>query len=613
MIEVGQILDKYELLEKVGQGGMAVVYRGLDRSLKRPVAIKVLHRHLAEHQEARDRFEREAHAVAKLHHENILEIFDFSGSDADESYIVTEFIDGQTLKDFISEHEIKFPEVGAMVALQVCRALGHAHGLGILHRDVKPENIMIRSDGVVKLMDFGIAQMVDLQRMTVTGQLLGSPAYMSPEHVEGRPLDFRTDVFSVGILLYQLVIGRLPFRGRNPHEILKRIAECEYDDPRMSNPRVGRELGGIIDRALARDPDDRFPDISEMLAALERYCEGSGLSEYTKELARFFEAPGSYEMALRERLLDTLSRRGRESLEDNRVAALELFNRVLTIDPDNEDVLREINRASKRQRNLRVAALLGGVVLLGGIAVGAKMMLFGDSDGKAEPSAAVIEPDAGAAMAPPDPIDAAVEVAQADPIDAASPAVDDTPDAAVKIARNPRINKRPIKRPGNGKKPKKLPPDAGAAKTEPAKRTITLVVSPRNSEYKVPGRTWTKIAGRRVTVEIPEGISGLQVRNTICCQTTGVPIPVRGAIGTRRVNLRFLPGAVTPTCSKPDIGVRVNKRSGRVGKPTTIPIRSLGREQVTVEFFHRKDPTKYFRSRTVRVRYKQDVSVSCPP
>src|SRR4029078_5477328 len=121
-----------------------------------------------------------------------------------ESYIVTEFIDGQTLKQFITDRPIAYPEVGAMVMLQVARALAHAHAGSILHRDVKPENIMIRSDGVVKLMDFGISHMVDLERLTVTGQLLGSPAYMAPEHVEGRPLDFRPHVFAVCTVLYPL-------------------------------------------------------------------------------------------------------------------------------------------------------------------------------------------------------------------------------------------------------------------------------------------------------------------------------------------------------------------------------------------------------------------------
>src|SRR5690348_6096653 len=305
---------------------MAVVYRGTDRSLKRTVAIKILHRHLADDQEARDRFEREAQAVAKLRHENILEIFDYSSKAEAESYIVTEFIDGETLKQFITARPIVYPEVGAMVILQVARALAHAHGAGILHWDLKPENVMIRSDGVVKLMDFGISHMVDLERLTVTGQLLGSPAYMAPEHVEGRPLDFRTDVFALGIVLYQLTTGKLPFEGKNPHEVLKRIAECKFLDPRQANPRIGNRLGRIILKAMAAMPDDRYPAIGEMVMALEAYLEESGLAhdKIPAELARYFSAPASYEQALKARLVDTLTRTGQEKLSgDNRAAALD--------------------------------------------------------------------------------------------------------------------------------------------------------------------------------------------------------------------------------------------------------------------------------------------------
>src|SRR5437868_9583434 len=279
---------------------MAVVYRGIDRSLKRVVAVKVLHKHLADYQEARDRFEREAQAVAKLRHENILEIFDYAAKPESEAYIVTEFIDGQTLKQVITDRPIAFPEIGAMIMLQVGRALAHAHAHGILHRDVKPENIMIRSDGVVKLMDFGISPMVDLERLTVTGQLLGSPAYMAPEHVEGRPIDYRTDVFAAGIVLYQLTVGRLPFEGKNPHEVLKRIAECKFVDPRQANPAVGNRLGKIMLRAMALQPSDRFPNIGEMVIALDAYLEESGTAadKLTSELARYFKAPVPYEQAL---------------------------------------------------------------------------------------------------------------------------------------------------------------------------------------------------------------------------------------------------------------------------------------------------------------------------
>jgi len=214
VVESNRTLQRYTLLEEVGQGGMAVVYRATDTTLNREVAVKVLHPHLASQLESRARLQREAHAVAKLRHENILEIFDYSGPDSASSYIVTEFIDGQTLKEFVAAHPLAYPEVAALIAVEIGGALAHAHAAGIIHRDVKPENVMIRKDGVLKLMDFGIAQVVDLQRMTVTGQLLGSPAYMAPELIEGKPLDFRTDVFAVGVMLYQLATGSLPFAGR---------------------------------------------------------------------------------------------------------------------------------------------------------------------------------------------------------------------------------------------------------------------------------------------------------------------------------------------------------------------------------------------------------------
>ncbi len=369
VIQVGQVLDKYELLERVGQGGMAVVYRGVDRSLKRVVAIKVLHKHLSDYQEARDRFEREAQAVAKLRHENILEIFDYAARPDSEAYIVTEFIDGQTLKQVITDRPIAFPEIGAMLLLQVSRALAHAHAGGILHRDVKPENIMIRSDGVVKLMDFGISHMVDLERLTVTGQLLGSPAYMAPEHVEGRPIDYRTDVFAAGIVLYQLCVGRLPFEGKNPHEVLKRIAECKFIDPRTANSRIGNRLGRIILRAMAASPDDRFPAIGEMVVALENYLEESGIAtdKIAAELARYFSAPAAYEQALEARLIDHLTRRGQNLLDsDDRAAALDVFDRVLTIDSDNEKVIAILDGINRRWRlkaiglGILAASVIGG-------------------------------------------------------------------------------------------------------------------------------------------------------------------------------------------------------------------------------------------------------------
>jgi serine/threonine-protein kinase len=535
-LAVGQILDKYEILEEVGQGGMAVVYRGMDRSLRRHVAVKVLHRHLAQHPEARERFAREARAVAKLRHENILEIFDFAGEDAQASYIVAEFIDGPTLTELIADHPPRYPEIGAMITAQVCRALAHAHSFGILHRDVKPENIMIRADGVVKLTDFGIAQMLDMQRMTVTGQLLGSPAYMSPEHLEGKPLDFRTDIFAVGVVLYQLVVGELPFRGRNPHELLKRIAEGVYRDPRQANPLVGNELGRIIDRALARAKEDRYPDVTEMLVALERYLETSGIKDCREELARYFDAPVSYELALRARVLDALSRRGRELLAVDQVAALDLFNRALTIDPENRDILDQVEQLSRRRRSARLAALFGAVLVLVAVAYGVKLLWLSDGPGSAAgnptpPAAGTGTPDPtlGAPSIPPPTGEAS----------AGEPAAATQADAAP--ARQP--GDAPPAHPGAGPdertaqesatgRPRPLPaPElhvpvaVDAAVAQPSTRRFILNVSPLKSEYRVDDGAWHPIPRGRASFEVGPGAHVVEVRNTACCESDQQTIP----------------------------------------------------------------------------------------
>src|SRR5262245_37936761 len=350
-MEQAKIPERYRLLEEVGQGGMAIVYRAQDETLKREVAIKVLHQHLAAESESKARLEREAQAVAKLRHENILEIFDYSGTDSERSYIVTEFIDGVTLKQFLETRKLAHPEVAALIAVEIGGALAHAHALGIIHRDVKPENVMIRKDGLLKLMDFGIAQVVDLQRMTVTGQLLGSPAYMAPELVEGKPLDFRTDVFSIGIMLYQLATGSLPFSGKNPHEVLRRITEGKFPDPRSLNRRVSDALARIIARALARRPDDRYPDVGQLVEELRELLADAGLTDGRGELRAYFADPVAFEAALPARLAAALTTAAEKQLVAGKGAkAIELWNRVLGFDPQNAAVLAALRRLEGRNR-----------------------------------------------------------------------------------------------------------------------------------------------------------------------------------------------------------------------------------------------------------------------
>ena len=215
---------------------------------------------------------------------------------------------------------------------------------------------MIRKDGLIKLMDFGIAQVLDFQRMTVTGQLLGSPAYMAPEIIEGKPLDFRTDVFSVGIMLYLLATGELPFAGKNPHEVLLRISEGRFADPRTVAHPVDQRAARIITRALARRPDDRYPGVAPMEDDLMAYLADAGLTDVRAELRGFFADPACYEKALPARMAAALSASAGKHLRERRVArAMELWNRVLAFDPQNAEVTAALDRLQGRRRLLRAS------------------------------------------------------------------------------------------------------------------------------------------------------------------------------------------------------------------------------------------------------------------
>jgi serine/threonine-protein kinase len=546
LIQVGQVLDKYELLERVGQGGMAVVYRGIDRSLKRTVAVKILHKHLSDYQEARDRFEREAQAVAKLRHENILEIFDYSAKEGEESYIVTEFIDGQTLKQFITERPIAFPEIGGMIILQVCRALAHAHAGAILHRDVKPENIMIRSDGIVKLMDFGISHMVDLERLTVTGQLLGSPAYMAPEHVEGRPLDFRTDVFAAGIVLYQLTVGKLPFEGKNPHEVLKRIAECRFVDPRQANPRIGNRLGRIILRAMAAQPKDRYPAIGEMVLALEKYLEESGLSKdkVASELARYFQAPVAYETALKERLVDHLTRRGQKLLdEDDRAGALDAFDRVLTIDAKNVKVLAILDGINRRTKlkHIGIAVLAAGVIGGSAFAMHEKWKAVPEEPPQAGDIADQTGAKTNVAHDDQPPLVPEVETPQ----DAGPAVVAAKPDADTHVVV--------------------AQIDAGFA-LGPV--TVEVKVFPAiGSQYRVDKGPWQPVTGDRVKIDVLGEPREVEFQNPSC---EGTSQKITRDSKDVLVSMQWRPASLKPTCDVASASVKIDDRAWTVGDSFTI-------------------------------------------
>jgi serine/threonine-protein kinase len=372
--QVNRKVDRYELLEEVGSGGMAVVYRGRDTALDREVAVKLLHPHLAARAESRARFSREARAVARLSHPNIVEIYDYAGDAAVESFLVTEFVRGRTLRAFAEQTGLGFPEIGALVARALADALVHAHSAGVIHRDLKPENVLVLEDGgrrAIKLVDFGIARILAAdEKMTMTGALVGSPNHMAPEIIEGRESDTRSDIFSLGTILYWLATGAMPFAAPNPTATLRRVIEGDYQDPRALAPAISDELAAVIARALALDPADRFPSAAELRQALDAVLAEAGIQDPARELAAFLADPTAHKAAFPARLAAALSARAEEALRAGSTArALKLWNRVLAVDPGNQSVLRDLARIERRARLGRALRRAG--IALAGVGVAA--------------------------------------------------------------------------------------------------------------------------------------------------------------------------------------------------------------------------------------------------
>ena len=339
---IGTTLDKYEVLQKIGEGGMATVYRGRHSTLDRDVAIKVLHPHLSSSSRNRMRFAREAKAVERLRHDNILEIFDYSGSDADDCYIVTEFVDGETLTHLLHRSGRMPSEIVTLIGIEVARALGYAHREGILHRDLKTDNVMVRVDGAVKLMDFGIARFLDESQVTMTGALVGSPAFMSPEQAQELPLDARSDLFSLGTVLFYLVTGHLPFSGSNPSLILKNVIEGNRPHVTELAPTMSASLADVVEQLLSPSADDRFVTAFDVERALLACLVETQIDRRADEwsVAAFIIDPDAWGQRLDLHLTRVLADEGRKRLaEGDHLAALRLFNRLLSMDEDNAEVL----------------------------------------------------------------------------------------------------------------------------------------------------------------------------------------------------------------------------------------------------------------------------------
>ena len=290
---IGKMLDnRYEILECIGTGGMAVVYKARCHRLNRLVAVKILKPELASDAEFRRRFHDESQAVAMLSHTNIVTVYDVSHSDGLD-YIVMELVDGMTLKQYMQKRgaPLNWREALHFIT-QIVRALGHAHSRGIIHRDIKPQNILVLRDGSVKVTDFGIARITSAAQATLTQEALGSVHYISPEQARGSHIDGRSDLYSAGVVLYEMLTGRLPFEGETPVSVAIQHINSIPIPPRDLNPSIPPALEAITLKAMAPKVEDRYASADEMLDDLEEFRKNPDVvPEHAREVEAMLDEP----------------------------------------------------------------------------------------------------------------------------------------------------------------------------------------------------------------------------------------------------------------------------------------------------------------------------------
>ncbi len=283
-------IANYEILELIGTGGMANIYKAIQLSLDRPVALKIMHQHLSMNEGFVARFEKEAKQAAQLHHENIVSIIDY-GQGNDDYYIAMEYVDGTNLKQ-IMEKQKRLPlEICLLVCHQVAEGLKFAHGHNIVHRDIKPANIILSNDGRVMITDFGIAKGGDDLTITATGQMIGSPAYMSPEQAAGRQVDHRSDIFSLGIILYEIIAGEKPFKGDTYQSMVASIMSHQAEPLQNLRVDVNSEIETLVEKAIVKDSPSRYQSAEEFADAIYAQLERFKLPPIKKLISSFLKDP----------------------------------------------------------------------------------------------------------------------------------------------------------------------------------------------------------------------------------------------------------------------------------------------------------------------------------
>lgn len=574
-------IDRYEITEEIGHGGMATVYRARDSRLDRWVAVKVMHPHLRGTEQARARFSREARAVARLRHPAILEIYDYSGNQSEDAFIATELLTGPTLRAFVEQVGEIPAEIAACIGVELAGALAAAHAQGIIHRDVKPENVLLHENRALKLTDFGIADMVDpnVSAMTATGQILGSPAHMAPEQVEGGEVDARSDVFALGTILYWLGTGSLPFTGKNPHQVLKRVVDCNPVDPLLLRPSMGRDFQQVILRCMAKDPAARYHSADALAADLTRILRDVGIDDPHAQLEAFLKEPAEERQRVQKRVIHALLTRARAAIDQrDRVTAVALLDRVLSLEdgqPDALVLLEELDRAFKRRVVTRAGV---GLAALSALAV--LWFVFGPrneavhASGEQSIAPAVLATDARPASTQALSTAAAISAPEApdEPASAESPEEPELEASAPPANARPEPDKRPVRQLARPAPPRPTGP-----------RTIVFDPDPANVSISVDGAPLRPFGPSFRMIDLPPGEHTFRfVGGHDCCEERTVTLDVPPGPGETVINpkLPFRPARLYVASDVPaDVSIADGLAVGRTRSFIQVPIEKRLTEQ----------------------------------
>ena len=380
---INRTIKGYEIKQLIATGGMAAIYRASHINTGQTVAIKILHGHLAQDKDFITRFEREAKAAADLKHENIIDIIGYGEAEG-VYYIAMEYVEGKSIKELINTVRFIPQDIALAIVYEICRGIEHAHQKGVVHRDIKPANILIDNKGMVKITDFGLAQAQDLTSITVTGAIVGTPAYMSPEQAAGKRIDTRSDLFSLGVVVYEMITGTKPFQGESYSSVIHAILTIPAPRPIEANPIINAEISAIIEKMLQKDVEKRYQNVTQISDAIYAYFKAQNIEVPNKQIGTFTNEPErmtrsviqqAREMHLKRALYYTTL--GKANIDD----AISEFVKVQYLDPENAQAknhLVELRRKKKvktpkkakvapvpRKRNVvRLAGVIGAIFVI---------------------------------------------------------------------------------------------------------------------------------------------------------------------------------------------------------------------------------------------------------